>query len=367
MPRASSAPARASRAKSRATSWPGATKDAETVDRRLQEHLRAGRFLPRDRRPRHPAAEARSPTELLKYGKQFGLKIVATNDVHYVRKEHAAAHDVLLCIQTGAKINDENRMRYTGPEFYLKTTEEMAALFRDVPEALATTLEIAEKCDLKIVLGENKFPAYTRAGGRDARGLSAPPLLRGARAPVRRAREGTGVAPAARLRAGRPEQDRLHQLLPHRLGFHRLREDATAFRSGRGAAARRAASSPTCSASPISIRSSTAFSSSASSIRSAFRRPISTSISATTARPEVIEYVRKKYGEKSVAQIITFGTLGAKMAIRDVGRVMGLSYGEADRLAKMIPFDPEDDAGKGARGKPRLQARLRRGGDRAHA
>ena len=79
-------------------------------------------------------------------------------------------------------------------------------------------------------------------------------------------------------------------------------------------------------------------------------------------RGEVIEYVRKKYGEKSVAQIITFGTLGAKMAIRDVGRVMGLSYGEADRLAKMIPFDPEDDAGKGAQGKPRFQARLRRGG-----
>src|SRR5471032_1801896 len=87
-------------------------------------------------------------TELFKYAKQFGLKIVATNDVHYVLKDHASAHDVLLCIQTGAKINDENRMRYPAPEFYLKTSEEMAALFRDVPEALATTLEIAEKCDL---------------------------------------------------------------------------------------------------------------------------------------------------------------------------------------------------------------------------
>ena len=103
--------------------------------------------------------------ELLKYSKQFGLKIVATNDVHYVRKEHAEAHDVLLCIQTGAKINDENRMRYHGPEFYLKSTEEMAALFRDVPESLATTLEIADKCNLKIVLGENKFPMYEVPSG----------------------------------------------------------------------------------------------------------------------------------------------------------------------------------------------------------
>ena len=109
-------------------------------------------------------------TELVKYSKQFGLKLVATNDVHYVRKEHAAAHDVLLCIQTGAKINDENRMRYAGPEFYLKTAEEMAAIFKEVPEALATTREIADKCELKIVLGENKFPAYAPPEGETREG-----------------------------------------------------------------------------------------------------------------------------------------------------------------------------------------------------
>ena len=108
--------------------------------------------------------------ELLKYAKQFDLKIVATNDVHYVRKDHAAAHDVLLCIQTGAKIVDENRMRYFGPEYYLKTAEEMAALFAEVPDALAQTLEIAEKCDLKIELGVNKFPAYTVPEGETREG-----------------------------------------------------------------------------------------------------------------------------------------------------------------------------------------------------
>jgi len=160
--------------------------------------------------------------ELLRYGKQFGLKLVATNDVHYVRKEHAAAHDLLLCIQTGAKISDENRMKFHGPEFYLKTAEEMAALFKDVPEALATTLEIAEKCNLQIELGKNKFPAYAVPEGE-------------------------------------------------------TRES----------------------------------------------------------------YLRQKHGERSVAQVITFGTRGAKMAIRDVGRVMGLSSDEVDRLAKMIPFDPK--------------------------
>ena len=149
------------------------------VDRLVQEHLRAGRFLSRDRRSRHSAAEDGRSTELLKYAKQFGLKIVATNDVHYVRKEHAAAHDVLLCIQTGAKIADENRMRYHGPEFYLKTQEEMAALFREVPESLDADAGDRGEVRPEDRAGEEQVPGLRRAGGRDARGLSATALLRG--------------------------------------------------------------------------------------------------------------------------------------------------------------------------------------------
>ena len=101
-------------ARSPATSPPAGSKEAEALHRRLQEHFRARRFLPRDRRPRHPAAKAHAHRRksIRLRASQFDLKIVATNDVHYVRKEHASAHDVLLCIQTGAKIADENRMRY---------------------------------------------------------------------------------------------------------------------------------------------------------------------------------------------------------------------------------------------------------------
>ena len=278
--------------------------------------------------------------ELLKYSKTFGLKIVATNDVHYVRKEHAAAHDVLLCIQTGAKINDENRMRYHGPEFYLKTTEEMAALFKGVPGALATTLEIAEKCDVKIVLGENKFPAYTVPEGETREGYLQRLCYEGLeRRFGERAKE-----PALRERLAF-ELDVLSKT-----GFtsyflivwdfiHYAKSHDIPVGPGRGSAA----GSLIAYVLGITDLDPLAY----GLFFERFLNPERISPPEIDVdfcynrRGEVIEYVRKKYGEKSVAQIITFGTLGAKMAIRDVGRVMGLSYGEADRLTKMIPFDPK--------------------------
>jgi DNA polymerase-3 subunit alpha len=278
--------------------------------------------------------------ELLKYSKQFGLKIVATNDVHYVRKEHAEAHDVLLCIQTGAKITDENRMRYHGPEFYLKSTEEMAALFRDVPESLATTLEIADKCNLKIVLGENKFPMYEVPASETREGYLRRLCFEGLEKRFgERAKE-----PALRERLSF-ELDVLEKT-----GFtsyflivwdfiHYAKTHDIPVGPGRGSAAGSLISYVLEITDLDPLKYGLFF--------ERFLNPERISPPdidvdfCYNRRPEVIEYVRKKYGEKSVAQIITFGTLGAKMAIRDVGRVMGLSYGEADRLTKMIPFDPK--------------------------
>jgi DNA polymerase-3 subunit alpha len=279
-------------------------------------------------------------TEVRKYAKQFGLKIVATNDVHYVRKEHAEAHDVLLCIQTGAKIQDENRMRYHGPEFYLKTTEEMAALFHEVPESLTTTLEIAEKCDLKIVLGENKFPAYPPPEGETREGYLH-----------RLCEEGL-----VRRFPDRHQDPVLRQRLDFELdvlgktGFTSYflivwdfidyaKRNGIAVGPGRGSAAGSLVAYVLAITDIDPLQYGLFF--------ERFLNPERISPPdidvdfCYNRRPEVIEYVRQKYGQKSVAQIITFGTLGAKMAIRDVGRVMGLSYGEADRLAKMIPFDPK--------------------------
>jgi DNA polymerase-3 subunit alpha len=279
-------------------------------------------------------------TELLKFGKEFGLKIVATNDVHYVKKEHAEAHDVLLCIQTGAKLNDEKRMRYPAPEFYLKTTEEMAALFREVPDALATTLEIAEKCNLKIELGKNKFPDYTPPEGETRDGYLKRLCFEGLE---RRFGE----------RAKEPElikrlEFELDVLL--KTGFtsyflivwdfiHYAKQNGIPVGPGRGSAAGALIAYVLGITDLDPLKYGLFF--------ERFLNPERVSPPdidvdfCYNRRPEVIDYVRKKYGEKSVAQIITFGTLGAKMAIRDVGRVMGLSYGECDRLAKMIPFDPK--------------------------
>jgi DNA polymerase-3 subunit alpha len=279
-------------------------------------------------------------TEVLKYSRQFGLKIVATNDVHYTRKEHAAAHDVLLCIQTGAKINEENRMRYHGPEFYLKTTEEMAAIFRDVPESLATTLEIADKCDLKLILGQNKFPAYAVPEGQTREGYLQDLCFAGLekRFPDRH------QEPALRERL----EFELDVLI--KTGFtsyflivwdfiHFAKTHGIPVGPGRGSAAGSLISYVLEITDLDPLKYGLFF--------ERFLNPERISPPdidvdfCYNRRPEVIEYVRGKYGAKSVAQIITFGTLGAKMAIRDVGRVMGLSYGEADRLTKMIPFDPK--------------------------
>jgi DNA polymerase-3 subunit alpha len=278
--------------------------------------------------------------ELLKFGKKFDLKIVATNDVHYVKKEHAAAHDVLLCIQTGAKITDENRMRYHGPEFYLKTTEEMAALFKDVPDALATTLEIAEKCNLKIALGENKYPAYNVPEGETREGYLRRLCFEGLEKRFgERAKE-----PALRERL----DFELDVLI--KTGFtsyflivwdfiNYAKTNDIPVGPGRGSAAGSLIAYVLEITDLDPLKYGLFF--------ERFLNPERISPPdidvdfCYNRRPEVIEYVRKKYGEKSVAQIITFGTLGAKMALRDVGRVMGLSYGEADRLAKMIPFDPK--------------------------
>jgi DNA polymerase-3 subunit alpha len=279
--------------------------------------------------------------ELLKFSKQFGLKIVATNDVHYVLKEHASAHDVLLCIQTGAKINDENRMRYPAPEFYLKTTEEMAALFKDVPDALTTTLEIAEKCNLTIELGKSKFPEYTVAEGKTREGYLEELCY-----------EGLERRFGERATTDKALRDRLDFELNvlKKTGFtsyflivwdfiHYAKKNDIPVGPGRGSAAGSLISYVLGITDLDPLKYGLFF--------ERFLNPERISPPdidvdfCYNRRPEVIEYVRKKYGAKSVAQIITFGTLGAKMAIRDVGRVMGLSYGEADRLTKMIPFDPK--------------------------
>ncbi|CAB4243279.1 DNA polymerase III subunit alpha [Methylacidimicrobium sp. AP8] len=274
---------------------------------------------------------------LAQLSRETGHPLVATNDVHYLRKEDAAAHDALLCIGTGARLTDSDRKRYGAAEFYFKSAEEMASLFPDHPEALANTVRIAESCRLEIALGGNRYPSFTPPAGR-----SEAEFLR----------ELCEKGLAARY--GNPSEE-LRRRLDYELGVI----EKTGFVSyflivwdfidyakrrgipvgpGRGSAAGSLVAYALGITDIDPIRYGLVFERFLNPERIS---PPDIDIDfCYNRRPEVIEYVRKKYGTGSVAQIITFGTLGAKMAVRDVARVLGLSYGQADRLAKMIPADP---------------------------
>src|SRR5262245_49361532 len=318
---------------------------------------------------------------LIAWAKEFGLKLVATNDVHYLEKTHSHAHDVLICIGTQTTLNDPKRLHYEPQQFYLRSAEEMKALFAEVPEAVQNTLEVAEKCNLEIEFGKLHYPAFhppehfTREGY--LRQLVAEGLCR--RYTIQSRVEGKdfvveSIEDPTRLPtfANTPSDDAVVRpaLNPDihdpvvaaaiKVVIDRLQDELaviekTGFisyflivgdfvRYGRS-------KSISCVARGSAAGSIVTYLLEISNVdpiryNLLFERflnpervnPPDIDIDfADDRRGDVIDYVREKYGRASVAQIITFGTMGAKSVVRDVGRVMGLSYGECDRLAKMIP------------------------------
>ena len=276
-----------------------------------------------------------------KLGQETKTPLVATNDVHYVRKEHAQTQEILMCIATNGKLNDPDRkMKSYGPEFYLKDSEEMAKLFADFPGACEQTLAVAERCNLEFELGGNKFPAFPVPEGMT-------------REAYFRKLCGEGLRRRYGERAGSDRE------LQERLEFEMGVIEKTGFVSyflivwdfidhakkrgipvgpGRGSAAGSLVSYVLGITDLCPIRYGLLF--------ERFLNPERVSPPdidvdfCPDRREEVIGYVRNKYGERAVAQIITFGTMGAKMAVRDVGRVMGMSFGETSRIADLIPKVP---------------------------
>ena len=238
---------------------------------------------------------------------------------------------------------DERRMRYV-PELYFKSADEMRALFPDHPEAISNTLEIAERCNLELEFGVSKYPEYPVPEGKTREAYLRELCYKGLRERYRRARGNRrGTGQAARLRTGRAREDRVRQLFPDRLGLHPFREATRDSgrpgpRFGRRFAGRRMSSE-----SRTSIRCSSVC------IFERFLNPERVSPPdidvdfCKERRGEVLEYVRQKYGDRRVSQIMTFDKMNAKSAVRDVGRVIGLSYGDADRIAK------HDSSGTGAK------------------
>src|SRR5881227_308178 len=273
---------------------------------------------------------------LPKIAKDLGVGLVAANDVHFLRRSDHDAHDVMLCIGTGKMVQDENRMRYK-PELYFKSADEMREIFRDFPEAIANTLEIAEGCNLEIELGKSKYPEYPVPEG-----ISRETYLRDLCAKGLQQRYGDRATTDSQL------QQRLDYELGvlEKTGFisyilivwdfiHFAKERGIPVGPGRGSAAGSLVAYVLGITDIDPLQYGLIFERFLNPDRVS---PPDIDVDFCEARRgEVLEYVRQKYGERRVAQIITFGKLKAKSVVRDVGRVMGLTYQAADRIAKMIP------------------------------
>jgi DNA polymerase-3 subunit alpha len=328
---------------------------------------------------------------LIPWAAEFGLKLVATNDVHYVDKTHSHAHDCLICIGTQTLLTDTKRMRYAEQQFYLRSAEEMAARFSEMPEAVRNTLEVAEKCNLEIEFGKLHYPVFTPPEHFTREGYLRKQLAEGlfrrygmhvraqgeefivdrvedaGRLPTYKqpAAETPALQAEAATLAVKAVLDRLRRELEviEKTGFIsyflivgdfvRYGHEKGISCVARGSAAGSIVTYLLGISNVDPIRYGLLFERFLNPERV---NPPDIDIDfADDRRADVIEYVRKKYGEDAVAQIVTFGTMGAKSVVRDVGRVMGLNYSECDRLAKMIPFDLKMTLEKALKQSPELK------------
>ncbi|MFO1483538.1 MAG: DNA polymerase III subunit alpha [Verrucomicrobiaceae bacterium] len=306
-------------------------------------------------------AQRKSARQMIEWGRQYGLKTVATNDVHFLRREDHESHDIMICIGTGASIYDQNRMTYS-PEVYFKTAEEMRALFSEVPEACDATLEIAERCDVKIHLDSTsieRYPQYPMPDGGDRNEYLRKLTMEGLERRYGRDRalndETLHERMEVELKLLKEKNFTSYFLIVWDfINWARLHDIPVG--PGRGSAAGSLVAFCLGITDIDPLRFELVF--------ERFLNPERVSPPdididfCQTRRPEVIEYVRQKYGERSVCHIITFGTMGAKSVIRDVGRVLGWSYGDSDALAKMIPNELNIDLEESVKKNPDLAAKL---------
>ena len=266
----------------------------------------------------------------------LGVGLVAANDVHFLRRTDHEAHDVMLCIGTGKMVQDENRMHYL-PELYLKSPAEMRELFRDFPESISNTLAIAERCNLELEFGKSKYPEYTVPEGKTREGYLRELCYRGLH---ERYGERSTADPQLMQRLDY-EIDVLEKT--GFVSYLLIVWDFIHFAKGRGIPVGPGRGSAAGSMVAYVLGITDIDPLQFGLIFERFLNPDRVSPPdidvdfCESRRGEVLEYVRQKYGERRVAQIITFGKLKAKSVVRDVGRVMGLSYRDADRIAKMIP------------------------------
>jgi len=291
--------------------------------------------------------------KLIKLSKETGIPLVATNDAHYLKKEDARAHEILLCIQTATNINDENRMRFSTDEFYIKSPEEMFDLFKNIPEAIENTIDIAKRCNVEIEFGKLHLPEFKVPGNEDPFEFLKRMCYEG-----------------LKKRYGNDYEKNIERLdyelsVINQMGYvdyflivwdfiRFAKESNIMVGPGRGSGAGSLAAYCLSITNVDPIKYNLIF--------ERFLNPERVSMPdfdidfCVVRRQEVIDYVVEKYGEDHVAQIITFGTMAARGVIRDAGRALEIPYHEVDRIAKMIPFMPGMTIDRALKLNPELNA-----------
>src|SRR5213596_3702585 len=285
----------------------------------------------------HGMEEQRQCNRVLpQIAKDLGVGLAAANDVHFLRRDDHDAHDVMLCIGTGKMVQDESRMRYA-PELYFKSPAEMRELFKDFPEAITNTLAIGERCNVTIEFGKSKYPEYPVPEGQTREGYLRELCYKGLE---------------ERYGERAKVDNQLRERLAYELGvlektgfvsYILIVWDFIHFAKGRGIPVGPGRGSAAGSLIAYVLGITDIDPLQFGLIFERFLNPDRVSPPdidvdfCEARRGEVLEHVRQKYGQRRVAQIITFGKLKAKSVVRDVGRVLGWSYRDADRIAKMIP------------------------------
>lgn len=285
----------------------------------------------------HQIPEERGYDNIYRIGKEMNIPVIATNDVHYLEKEHHTSHDILLCIQSGKTVVDQNRMKYNTNELYLKTEDEMFRAFQDKSETLERTLEIVEKCHIEIDTGQMLLPKFPLP--EKYRQMSLDAYLK-------------KISFEGALEIYGDVSNNIRNRLDHELaiiknmgyaGYFLIVKDFIDFAKkndipvglGRGSVAGSLVAYVAGITRVDPLKYDLLF--------ERFLNPERVTMPdididfCYERREEVIDYVRKKYGEKNVAQIITFGTMASKGVIRDVARALGIEYSKADMFAKLIP------------------------------
>lgn len=288
---------------------------------------------------------------MFKISKELGIPLVATNDVHYPTKDKARAHEALLCIQTQATLDDPKHMRFQTDDFYFSSPEEMKNLFKDCPEAISNTVEIAKRCNLELEFGKMHLPKYTPPQGKGKEEFLLELCQKGL------ADKNLKEIPEAQKRLD-------HELkIIHDMGFisyflivwdfiHYAKSHGIPVGPGRGSAAGSLVSFLLGITDLDPLKYGLLF--------ERFLNPERMGLPdididfCYERRQEVIDYVTNKYGQENVAQIITFGTMQARAVTRDVGRVMGVAYADVDRIAKMIPAELDMTLKKALESTPEL-------------